>query len=68
MKDVELFPAAARYVYLRTDEASNLTNYLELHPEEQGLVSQAVDKRKGEFGDARWCAHRALQELSLIHI
>ena len=65
MHDLELFPSAARYVYLRTDEADNLTNYLELHPEEQGLVSQAVDKRKGEFGDARWCAHQVLRELGV---
>lgn len=60
-----LFPEAARFVYLRTSEATDLTNYLELHPEEQGLVSQAVDKRKGEFGDARWCAHQALRELGV---
>ena len=28
------------------------------------MVSQAVDVRKSEFGDARWCAHRALKELN----
>ncbi|APT92344.1 4'-phosphopantetheinyl transferase [Corynebacterium phocae] len=76
-----LFPDEARYCYLRsaisgssgifgTGDSSlgnkpNLANYEQLHPLEQALVSQAVDSRKAEFGDARWCAHQALQELGL---
>ena len=65
MKDPELFPPSAHVVYLRTGGGADLTNYLSLQPQEQGLVSHAVDKRKGEFGDARWCAHRALRELGV---
>ncbi|WJY68278.1 4'-phosphopantetheinyl transferase family protein [Corynebacterium auris] len=65
MQDLDLFPPHARYVYIRTGDGRDLTNYRELHPEEQRLVSQAVDLRKGEFGDARWCAHQALRELGV---
>ena len=68
MIDKELFPDPARVVYMRIDdtaETTDLTNYNDLHPEERVVVSRAVDIRKSEFGDARWCAHRALQELGL---
>lgn len=61
----KLFPAPARVVFLRTDANSDLTNYNELHPAERVVVSRAVDNRKGEFGDARWCAHQALLELGM---
>ena len=63
MQNLALFPPEARFVYLRTNERRDLTHYEDLHPSEQELVSRAVDKRKGEFGDARWCAHEALKEL-----
>ena len=57
----ELFPKSARYCYVRTDSSyTDLANFEELAAEEKSLVSQAVDVRKAEFGDARW--------LSLIHI
>ena len=60
----ELFPESARYCYVRTDSGyADLANFEGLAAEEKSLVSQAVDVRKAEFGDARWCAHRALQEL-----
>ena len=65
MEDLSLFPPSARVVYLRTDDGSDLTNYRDLLPSEQAQVSGAVDVRKGEFGDARWCAHQALKELGL---
>lgn len=65
MQDLTLFPAEARVVYLRNDDAKDLTNYRDLHPSEQAQVSEAVDVRKGEFGDARWCAHQALKELGV---
>lgn len=65
MQDLTLFPAAARVVYLQNDDASDLTNYRDLLPSERAQVSEAVDLRKGEFGDARWCAHQALKELGL---
>lgn len=65
MKDLSLFPPAARVVYLRNDDARDLTNYRDLLPSERAQVSEALDMRKGEFGDARWCAHQALKELGL---
>ncbi|WP_342319928.1 4'-phosphopantetheinyl transferase family protein [Corynebacterium mayonis] len=65
MQDLDLFPSQARFIYIHTGTSPDLTNYRDLHPEEQGLVSQAVDLRKGEFGDARWCAHQALEELGV---
>ena len=69
MLDSQLFPPAARYCYVRTmpnTEEPNLLNYKQLHPLEQTLVSQSLDVRKSEFGDARWCAHQALRELGAI--
>lgn len=68
MIDRDLFPEPARVVYMYTDRANgdtDLSNYNELHPEERIVVSRAVDSRKGEFGDARWCAHEALRELGV---
>lgn len=65
MLEPSLFPESARYCYVRTDESmTNLLNFHHLFPEERAVVSQAVDVRKSEFGDARWCAHRALKELN----
>lgn len=68
MREPALFPDSASFFYMRTDESgeyldSALLNYRQLHPLEQSLVSQSVDNRKSEFGDARWCAHQALAEL-----
>ncbi|WP_286954718.1 MULTISPECIES: 4'-phosphopantetheinyl transferase family protein [Corynebacterium] len=64
MIEPNLFPDSARYCYVRTQpEYSDLLNFSQLDPREQSLVSQAVDSRKAEFGDARWCAHQALHEL-----
>lgn len=64
MVEPRLFPEQARFCYVRslTDQA-DMTNYADLHPLEQSLVSHAVQGRKAEFGDARWCAHQALAEL-----
>ncbi|AKE39387.1 Phosphopantetheinyl transferase component of siderophore synthetase [Corynebacterium camporealensis] len=60
----DLFPNEARFCYVRTQsEYANLFNYELLSAEEQSLVAKAVDSRKAEFGDARWCAHQALQDL-----
>ncbi|MEX3503804.1 4'-phosphopantetheinyl transferase [Corynebacterium sp. LK2510] len=61
----DLFPPQARFVYVRTDDDRDLTNYRDLDPREQEIVSRAFDVRKGEFGDARWCAHQALKELGV---
>ena len=66
MQDVALFPPEARCVFYRTGSgrgAVDLTRYEDLHPDERNEVSAAVDVRKGEFGDARWCAHEALRQL-----
>lgn len=67
MQDVSLFPPEARCVFLRTGDAIDLTRYKHLHPAERKAVQRAVDQRKGEFGDARWCAHQALRELGVDH-
>ncbi|RNE49373.1 4'-phosphopantetheinyl transferase family protein [Corynebacterium alimapuense] len=64
MIDAQLFPPSSKFCYVVTDrDHPDLQNYLNLHPLEQALVSRAVDIRKAEFGDARWCAHQALHEL-----
>lgn len=63
MQNLALFPPEARFVYLRTDGRNDLSKYEDLLPSEQAQVRCAVDLRKGEFGDARWCAHEALKEL-----
>lgn len=58
----QLFPDSAVFAYTSV-ENNNLDNFYNLHPLEQALVSHAVDVRKSEFGDARYCAHRALKVL-----
>lgn len=64
MIDATLFPTSATWCYVRTSVRSHdLSNYEALHPLEKSLVSRATDVRKAEFGDARWCAHRALEDL-----
>lgn len=42
--------------------ALDLRNYQGLPLAEQELVSSAIDRRKAEFGDSRWCAHRAMEQ------
>ncbi|WPF65288.1 MULTISPECIES: 4'-phosphopantetheinyl transferase family protein [unclassified Corynebacterium] len=54
-----LFPPQVQWRILRAPDSS-LLRYQELPAEERELVARAVDKRKAEFGDARWCAHQAL--------
>ena len=68
MLDASLFPPSAKFCWMRTavprqGAPTDLTRYLRLHPLEQALVTHSVDKRKAEFGDARWCAHQALEAL-----
>lgn len=64
MLDSSLFPAAAKFCYLHTGAGqTDLSNYESLHPLEKSLVSNSVDVRRAEFGDARSLAHRALAEL-----
>ena len=62
--DTSLFPPAAQCVELLTQPGTcDLSRFEALHPQEKILVSHAVDARKAEFGDARWCAHQALAKL-----
>lgn len=64
MLDASLFPESARFCYvLSSPNTPDLANYDELHPLEKRLVSHSVDIRRAEFGDARWCAHRALRDI-----
>ncbi|HZK32659.1 MAG TPA: 4'-phosphopantetheinyl transferase, partial [Corynebacterium sp.] len=64
MQGQGLTPESAAYCYLFTDPATvELERFHALHPLEKTLVSNAVDRRKAAFGDARWCAHQALAHL-----
>ncbi|MBC3185361.1 4'-phosphopantetheinyl transferase superfamily protein [Corynebacterium sp. zg-331] len=54
-----LFGSSVRWRLLRVGEVA-LHRYAALPAAERELVAGAVDKRKAEFGDARWCAHQAL--------
>ncbi|KAB3523365.1 4'-phosphopantetheinyl transferase superfamily protein [Corynebacterium sp. zg254] len=60
--DESLVPAGTRCVEMHTS-SENLDHYLLLDEAEQELVAHAVDKRKSDFGDSRWCAHQAMREL-----
>lgn len=64
MLEASLFPPAAHFAELRVHpHVHGLDHFEQLHPLERALVSHAVDARKSEFGDARWCAHQALAKL-----
>lgn len=64
MLDPTLFPPAAKFRTFHTGpDHTALENFKALHPLERALVAHALDVRKAEFGDARWCAHQALKEL-----
>lgn len=64
MLDAKLFPSSAQFVVKKVDkDHPDLSNFHGLHPLERALVAHAVDVRKAEFGDARWCAHQALKKL-----
>ena len=58
-----MLPAHSSFRQLWT-HGNDLGNYNSLDPAERNLVAGAVDSRKAEFGDARWCAHRAIEELT----
>ncbi|MDO4762567.1 MAG: 4'-phosphopantetheinyl transferase [Corynebacterium sp.] len=60
----DLFPPSAKFCDVVVDSGStDLTHFHALHPLERALVAHAVDVRKAEFGDARWCARQALKAL-----
>lgn len=54
----------ATVVELHVDLRDDLSRFHQLDPAEKALVEKAVDRRKGDFGDARWCAHQALRTLA----
>ncbi|MDC7103390.1 4'-phosphopantetheinyl transferase superfamily protein [Corynebacterium falsenii] len=56
-----MLPTGTRCVEVHS-ASGDLSNFYELCPEEQQLVANAVDRRKADFGDSRWCAHRAMSE------
>ena len=58
-----MLPKGTRCVELHTSSV-NLDHFHDLHPAEQDLVSHAVDRRKADFGDSRWCAHQAMADLA----
>ena len=45
----------------------DLSQFHALPAEEQALVDGAVDRRKADFGDSRWCAHQALKNFMDAH-
>jgi len=45
----------------------DLSQFHALPAEEQALVNGAVDRRKADFGDSRWCAHQALKNFMDAH-
>ena len=64
MVDPSLFPESAKFCTMNVaNHSTDLTRFNMLHPLERALVAHAVDIRKAEFGDARWCAHQALADL-----
>lgn len=60
-----ILPADTGLVELHSGQTNDLSRYHELEDEERSIVSAAVDSRKAEFGDGRWCAHRALRGLGV---
>lgn len=61
----DLIPADTGLVEYHPGRVIDLTHYHELDEEERRIVGAAVDSRKAEFGDGRWCAHRALRGLGI---
>ncbi|WP_237047956.1 hypothetical protein [Lentzea guizhouensis] len=46
-------------------ERFNDEHPVELFPEEEALLGNAVPKRRFEFGTARWCAREAMTRLGV---
>ncbi|AZA13814.1 4'-phosphopantetheinyl transferase [Corynebacterium choanae] len=62
----QLFPSSARIKWiLRVGDLQSLEHLPSLYPTEARCVRDAVDVRKSQFADARWCAHQALRELGI---
>lgn len=58
-----IVPTDTGLVELHSGQTNDLSRYNELDDAERTIVAAAVDSRKSEFGDGRWCAHRALRGL-----
>lgn len=61
----DIIPDDAGLVEYHPGSVIDLANYHDLEDEERAIVGAAVDSRKSEFGDGRWCAHRALRGLGV---
>lgn len=57
-----MVPAGTRCVELHSS-AQDLARFHSLDVAEQALVENAVERRKADFGDSRWCAHEAMRSL-----
>lgn len=55
----DMVPTGARCVEMHS-AAADLSRYWDLDLQEQALVANAVDRRKADFADSRWCAHQAM--------
>ncbi len=55
-----ILPTGVRCVEYHSS-AVDLTNFESLPFVEQELVNTAMDRRKSDFGDSRWCAHQAMR-------
>lgn len=60
----DFLPSGTRCVEIHSS-ATSLERFHLLDESEQQLVTHAVDKRKADFGDSRWCAHQAMQDMRL---
>lgn len=61
----DIVPDDAGLVEFHPGASVDLTRYEELDDAERLIVGRAVDSRRAEFGDGRWCAHRALRGLGV---
>lgn len=61
-----LLPRGAACAELHST-TGDLRQFNALSAEEQALVGGAVDRRKADFGDSRWCAHQALKNFMDVH-
>ncbi|GHH35310.1 4'-phosphopantetheinyl transferase EntD [Streptomyces umbrinus] len=62
----ELLPESVVAVEAHGDERpGGTTPYPELYPEEQALISRAVEKRRREFTVVRGCARHAMEKLGV---
>ncbi|MGW1273642.1 4'-phosphopantetheinyl transferase, partial [Streptomyces sp. NPDC002491] len=61
----ELLPASVVVVEAFGEEGVREFGSTPLYPEEQALLTRAVDKRRREFTVVRGCARRAMEKLGV---